>query len=96
MPSRVDTAGGITLGLTVSVGGLAGPLIGGVADATSLQTAPTPLILMPALGWLLYRGLPEPATPDHLAGPAPAEDAPGAGARTRPRRPIWMIKVARG
>lgn len=34
---------------------------------------------MPALGWLLYRGLPEPATPDHLAGPAPAEDAPGAG-----------------
>lgn len=36
LPSRVGTAGGITLGLTVSVGGLACPLIGSVADATSL------------------------------------------------------------
>ncbi|MEU0634208.1 MFS transporter [Streptomyces sp. NPDC005989] len=79
LPSRVGTAGGITLGLTVSVGGLTGPLMGSVADATSLRTALTPLILMPALSWLLYRGLPEPAVPGHLTGPAPAEDGPGTG-----------------
>ncbi|MFD3704508.1 ATP phosphoribosyltransferase regulatory subunit [Nocardia sp. NPDC058658] len=62
LPSRVGTASGITLGLAVSIGGLATPLIGGIADATSLRTALTPLILMPALSWLLFRTLPEPKT----------------------------------
>ncbi|MBQ1016674.1 MFS transporter [Micromonospora sp. D93] len=63
LPTRVGTASGITLGLTVSVGGLVSPLIGGVADAISLQVALAPLIVMPALGWLLFRTLPEPPTP---------------------------------
>lgn len=63
LPTRVGTAGGITLGLTVSIGGLASPLIGSVADATSLRTALAPLILMPALSWLLFRTLPEPTAP---------------------------------
>ncbi|WP_405749374.1 MFS transporter [Streptomyces sp. NBC_00012] len=72
LPSRVGTASGVTLGLTVSAGGLAGPLIGSIADAASLRTALAPLILMPALSWLLYRGMPEPATPNHLGGPTPA------------------------
>jgi FSR family fosmidomycin resistance protein-like MFS transporter len=60
LPSRVGTASGITLGLAVSVGGLTGPLIGSLADATSLRTALTPLILMPVLSWLLFRTLGEP------------------------------------
>ncbi|MEU1799719.1 MFS transporter [Streptomyces sp. NPDC019937] len=64
LPTRVGTAGGITLGLTVSVGGLVTPLIGSVAHATSLRTALAPLIVMPALSWLLFRTLPEPAAPD--------------------------------
>ncbi|MEU3844996.1 MFS transporter [Streptomyces sp. NPDC028635] len=63
LPSRIGTASGITLGLTVSVGGLVSPLVGALADATSLRTALTPLILMPALSWLLLRTLPEPAPP---------------------------------
>ena len=63
LPTRVGTASGITLGLTVSIGGLVSPLIGIVADATSLRTALTPLILMPALSWLLFRTLPEPTAP---------------------------------
>lgn len=71
LPTRVGTAGGVTLGLTVSVGGLAGPLIGRVADATSLRTALAPLVLMLALSWLLLRTLPEPAGPGGRAG-APA------------------------
>ncbi|SCK41525.1 MFS transporter, FSR family, fosmidomycin resistance protein [Streptomyces sp. WMMB 714] len=60
LPRRVGTASGVTLGLTVSVGGLASPLIGTVADATSLRTALAPLIVFPALGWLLLRRLEEP------------------------------------
>ena len=63
LPTRVGTASGITLGLTVSIGGMVTPLIGAIADATSLRTALAPLIVLPALSWLLFRGLPEPTAP---------------------------------
>ncbi|MFB8138123.1 MFS transporter [Streptomyces parvus] len=63
LPSRVGTASGITLGLTVSIGGLASPAVGALADATSLQTALAPLVLMPLLSWLFFRTLPEPGVP---------------------------------
>jgi FSR family fosmidomycin resistance protein-like MFS transporter len=69
LPSRVGTASGITLGLTVSIGGLVSPLIGSLADATSLRTALAPLALVPVLSWLLVRTLPEPVAP---RPPAPA------------------------
>lgn len=78
LPTRVGTASGITLGLTVSIGGLASPLIGSIADATSLRTALTPLILMPALSWLLFRTLPEPTAP------RPAAAKPAVARRTVP------------
>ncbi|MGY0488545.1 MFS transporter [Streptomyces sp. WG-D5] len=73
LPSRVGTASGITLGLTVSIGGLASPVIGTLADQTSLRTALTPLVLMPVLSHLLYRTLREPGTPP--VPPAPAAPA---------------------
>ncbi|MFD9032768.1 MFS transporter [Streptomyces sp. NPDC059567] len=79
LPRRVGTAGGVTLGLTVSIGGLASPLVGAVADATSLQTALAPLIALPALGWLLLRTLREPVAPG-------LPTAPQAGPRM-PLRP---------
>ncbi|MFE2068219.1 MFS transporter [Streptomyces sp. NPDC059467] len=75
LPSRIGTASGITLGLTVSIGGLASPAIGSLADATSLQTALTPLVLMPVLSWLIFRALPEPSVPQPSAGaPAKSDD----------------------
>ncbi|MEU6257072.1 MFS transporter [Streptomyces sp. NPDC047043] len=63
LPRRMGTASGVTLGLTVSVGGLAAPAVGALADATSLQTALVPLIALPALGRLLLCGLREPMPP---------------------------------
>jgi MFS transporter, FSR family, fosmidomycin resistance protein len=60
LPTRVGTASGVTLGLTVSIGGLASPLIGVLADHTSLRTALAPLIVLPAVSWLAARTLPEP------------------------------------
>ncbi|MFI9248618.1 MFS transporter [Streptomyces sp. NPDC053069] len=80
LPTRVGTAGGITLGLAVGVGGLVSPLIGRLADAASLRTALAPLALMPALSWLLLRTLPEPATSRTAGGnkgePQPHPSAP--------------------
>ncbi|MFI7124272.1 MFS transporter [Nonomuraea sp. NPDC050153] len=60
LPTRVGTAGGVTLGLAVSVGGLASPLVGAVAEATTLRTALACLIVFPVLAWLLARTLKEP------------------------------------
>ncbi|GAB2590666.1 MFS transporter [Streptomyces capparidis] len=77
LPRRVGTAGGVTLGLAVSAGGLAGPLIGALADAVSLRAALAPLIALPAAGWLLLRTLREPnAEPDPEFAPEPR---PAAG-----------------
>ncbi|MGY3205416.1 MFS transporter [Streptomyces sp. TE5632] len=84
LPSRVGTASGVTLGLTVSVGGLASPLIGGLADATSLRTALAPLVLMPVLGWLFFRMLPEPAPQAGDAAPPKGGDADAALSRSGP------------
>ncbi|MFC3518455.1 MFS transporter [Streptomonospora nanhaiensis] len=67
LPRRVGTAGGVTLGLAVSVGGIASPAVGALADAASLQAALAPLIALPAVGWVLLRPLKEPA---RLEGPA--------------------------
>ncbi|MGI5451798.1 MFS transporter [Streptomyces sp. CA-249302] len=75
LPRRVGTASGVTLGLAVSVGGLAAPVIGALADATSLRTALLPLLALPAVGRLLLCGLREPAPP--------VERAPAPGPRPR-------------
>lgn len=86
LPTRVGTAGGITLGLTVSIGGLAAPLIGAIADATSLRTALAPLILMPLLSWLLVRTLPEPVGPQPSAAPPRAGGTVGERPSTASHR----------
>ncbi|MEV6182728.1 MFS transporter [Streptomyces sp. NPDC052015] len=67
LPRRMGTASGVTLGLTVSVGGIAAPAVGALADATSLQVGLLPLVVPPVVAWLLLRGLREPAP----AGGAP-------------------------
>ncbi|MFD7694620.1 MFS transporter [Streptomyces sp. NPDC059805] len=83
LPSRIGTASGITLGLTVSIGGLFSPLVGRLADTTTLRTALTPLIAMPALSWLLFRALPEPTTPGtRTATPPPVSARPDAQTET--------------
>ncbi|MFF8382299.1 MFS transporter [Streptomyces kanasensis] len=81
LPSRVGTAAGITLGLTVSVGGLTAPLVGALADATSLATALSPLVLLPLAAALLFATLPEPAPPRRGA------TAPGVGDPVEPHTP---------
>ncbi|MEU4426189.1 MFS transporter [Actinoplanes sp. NPDC024001] len=68
LPSRVGTAAGITLGLTVSAGGLVSPLIGALADATSLRIALIPLIALPAVAWVLVSLLVEPEMATSVGG----------------------------
>jgi FSR family fosmidomycin resistance protein-like MFS transporter len=60
LPGHIGTASGVTLGLSVSIGGLAAPLIGTLAHVSSLQAALVALLVMPALAWAISRHLPEP------------------------------------
>lgn len=102
LPSRVGTASGVTLGLTVSIGGLASPAIGSLADATSLQTALAPLVLMPVLSWLLLRTLPEPGVPQPrppclrrettpVPPSGPPQPTPGDQLLRRGRHPVTAV-----
>lgn len=78
LPNRIGTASGVTLGLAVSAGGLASPLIGALAEATTLRLALGTLVAFATLSWLLSRTLQEPAlnlraenVQDHPEPPGP-------------------------
>lgn len=53
LPNRIGTASGVTVGLAVSVGGLANPLLGWLADATSLRLALSVLIALPVVALVI-------------------------------------------
>ncbi|PFG96946.1 FSR family fosmidomycin resistance protein-like MFS transporter [Saccharopolyspora erythraea NRRL 2338] len=72
LPNRVGTAGGVTLGLAVSVGGVATPAVGAIAEHASLQVALGVLIAFPVLAWVFARSLSEPRSLEsRSAGHAP-------------------------
>ncbi len=60
LPNRLGTASGVTLGLAVSVGGIAAPAVGGLANAAGLQWALLALAVLPAMSYLAARRLREP------------------------------------
>ncbi|MFI7060040.1 MFS transporter [Kribbella sp. NPDC050124] len=61
LPGRVGTAGGMTLGLAVSIGGVATPLLGTIAEHSSLRLALSTLIALTLTSCLLGYFLDEPA-----------------------------------
>ncbi|HSF27245.1 MAG TPA: MFS transporter [Actinomycetes bacterium] len=71
LPNRIGTASGVTVGLAVSVGGLATPVLGRLADLTSLRTSLSVLIVLPlvalALSVLIHEPAPRTADSEQLA-----------------------------
>ena len=61
LPGRVGTASGVTLGLAVSLGGVASPLLALIADHTTLRTAVATLTVIPLVCALITLRLREPA-----------------------------------
>lgn len=61
LPRRIGTASGVTVGLAVSAGGLVSPLLGMLADRTSLHTALAVMLAFPVFGLLLSVKLSNPA-----------------------------------
>ncbi|MFJ4184460.1 MFS transporter [Kitasatospora sp. NPDC089509] len=83
LPTRPGTASGLTLGLAMSVGGLAAPLLGRLADAHGLRTALTLALAVLAVAVACALRLRDRILPDHHteAEPtrAPAEAAAPSG-----------------
>jgi len=61
LPNRIGTASGVTVGLAVSIGGLFSPLLGTLADATSLRLTLSTLVALPVLALLLSALMRDPA-----------------------------------
>ena len=85
LPNRIGTASGVTVGLAVSIGGLANPLLGWLADATSLRLMLTVLIALPVVALVIAAFLRLPSVGDggDDVVPAPAEPQAGRGGRAQ-------------
>ncbi len=64
LPNRIGTASGVTVGLAVSIGGLFSPVLGWLADTTSLRFSLTALVVLPILALLLSFTMREPVLAD--------------------------------
>jgi len=61
LPNRVGLAAGVTLGLSMTIGGMLTPVLGGVADHYGLRTAMVVVALVPSLAFALSLTLQETA-----------------------------------
>jgi FSR family fosmidomycin resistance protein-like MFS transporter len=61
LPGRVGTASGLTIGLAVTLGGLAAPLLGRMADLHGVRAALSTLVAVPVVGALATLTLPRDA-----------------------------------
>ncbi len=58
LPGRVGTASGLTIGLAVTLGGVAAPLLGRIADVRGVRSAMTTVVFVPLLGAAVALTLP--------------------------------------
>lgn len=77
LPNRIGMASGVTLGLTLSFGGLVSPLLGSIADRASVQSVFGVVAALLVVGFGLSFALQDRRS-------APPEDRERAAARTAP------------
>ena len=73
LPNRIGVASGVTLGLTLSLGGVVSPLLGQLADRTSVQTVFIVLAALITIGFALSWILKERASALIVAPPTPTD-----------------------
>ena len=61
LPGRIGLAAGITMGLSIGIGGLGAPVLGHIADSFGLTTTMLVIAVLPVLGLLLTLTLPRRA-----------------------------------
>jgi len=68
LPGRVGTASGVTVGLAVSLGGLAAPILGRIADLHGVRAALAALVFVPLVGAAIAFTLPREGSRDRSTG----------------------------
>jgi FSR family fosmidomycin resistance protein-like MFS transporter len=58
LPGRIGLAAGVTMGLSIGLGGVGAPLLGLLADRSGLPTAMLAVATLPVLGFILTLSLP--------------------------------------
>jgi FSR family fosmidomycin resistance protein-like MFS transporter len=58
LPGRIGLAAGVTMGLSIGLGGVGAPLLGLLADRSGLPTAMLAVAVLPVLGFILTLSLP--------------------------------------
>jgi FSR family fosmidomycin resistance protein-like MFS transporter len=82
LPGRLGVSAGVTIGLSIGLGGVGAPLLGLLADAHGLRSVFVAVAVFPALALLLTPALPR--APDRgLRGRAAARGVPVAAPRGR-------------
>jgi FSR family fosmidomycin resistance protein-like MFS transporter len=61
LPGRIGLAAGVTMGLSIGLGGVGAPLLGLLADRSGLPAAMLAVAALPVLGFLLTMSLPRKA-----------------------------------
>jgi FSR family fosmidomycin resistance protein-like MFS transporter len=72
LPGRLGVSAGVTIGLSIGLGGVGAPLLGALADAHGLRAVFELIAVLPLLALVLALALPR-----HLPGAAAADAAPG-------------------
>ena len=73
LPGRIGVASGVTIGLSIGLGGVCAPLLGLLADAHGLRAVFELMVFVPLLALVLAQALPvrAPAAADSAAEPLP-------------------------
>ncbi len=82
LPGRLGVAAGVTIGLSIGLGGVGAPLLGILADARGLRSVFEVIAVLPLLALALTFLLPRTA-PANARGPAPSPSRAPAGALAR-------------
>lgn len=70
LPGRVGLSSGVTLGLAISIGGIAAPILGMIADAHGLHTALSATMILPVISAAIAWTLPDPKKATAAVAPA--------------------------
>lgn len=85
LPGRLGVSAGVTIGLSIGLGGVGAPLLGVLADAHGLRAVFETIAVLPVLALALALALPRRATEESAPGPLVVSRRPWRGSFERSR-----------
>ena len=86
LPGRIGVSSGVTIGLSIGLGGVGAPLLGLIADAHGLRAVFETIAVLPILALLIVLALPRRAP--NAAAVASGQDHPREGGELRAQQQV--------